>query len=222
MNKPKAAAPNPKLLRLTHGPGQTPEESTAAAAVAPSVNAAAVVDSFQRNIMGDDVNLTALVISLQTATAKVNGGDLSTLEGMLVGQATALQSIFTSLAKRAVHQEGMGNYVSFLTLALKAQAQSRATISALVDLKHPRQVAFVNQANISNGPQQVNNGSFDPGDLRSARTRTRAREKQNQANELLESHHDNTLDEGTSGTAGSAHQNLATVGAVNRPKNRGR
>ena len=52
-------------------------------------------------------------------------------------------------------------YGVYMTLALKAQAQSRATISALVDLKYPKQAAtFVKQANMTTGPQQVNNGAF--------------------------------------------------------------
>ena len=42
--------------------------------------------------------------------------------------------------------------------ALKAQAQCRATLEALAEIKNPRPVAFVKQANISGGHQQVNNG----------------------------------------------------------------
>ena len=58
-------------------------------------------------------------------------------------------------------------------MALNAQAQSRATISELVDLKYPRQATFVKQSNIANGPQQVNNA-------------THARNIQPRQNELLE------------------------------------
>jgi hypothetical protein len=39
----------------------------------------------------------------------------------------------------------------------KPQAQCRATIEALAEIKNPRPVAFVKQANIAQGPQQVNN-----------------------------------------------------------------
>ena len=52
------------------------------------------------------------------------------------------------------------NLESFPGLALKAQAQSRATLSALVDLKHPRQTTFVKQANITNGLQQINSAGM--------------------------------------------------------------
>ena len=40
----------------------------------------------------------------------------------------------------------------------KRQAQCRATLEALAEIKNPRPVAFVKQANISGGHQQVNNG----------------------------------------------------------------
>ena len=68
---------------------------------------------------------------------------------MLVSQATALQTMFTSLARRAANQQRLKQFETFMTLALKAQAQSRATESALVDLKYPRQATFVRQANIA-------------------------------------------------------------------------
>ena len=73
---------------------------------------------------------------------------------------------------------------------MKAQAQSRATISALVDLKYPRQATFVKQANIAHGPQQVNN--FDSsGALREqyAQARTRTEDSAPEQNKLLEADH---------------------------------
>ena len=84
----------------------------------------------------------------------------------------------------------MRHYGAFLGLALKAQAQSRATISALVDLKYPRQATFVKQANIAHGPQQVNNGGAagaDPAQL----TQAQAHGKQSatEQNKLLEEDH---------------------------------
>ena len=57
----------------------------------------------------------------------------------------------------------MSEYINaaeiYLRLALKAQAQCRTTVETLVEMKNPRPVAFVSQANISNGPQQVNNAT---------------------------------------------------------------
>ena len=105
---------------------------------------------------------------------------------MLISQATALQTIFTSLAGRAQMQEYQKNLESFLGLALKAQAQSRATLSALVDLKYPRQATFVRQANIANGPQQVNNGAAAGDDsAQYAQARTRVEKSEPEQNKLL-------------------------------------
>ena len=46
----------------------------------------------------------------------------------------------------------------YMRLALKSQSQCRATVETLAEIKNPSHVAFVRQANIANGPQQVNNG----------------------------------------------------------------
>jgi hypothetical protein len=159
----KQAAPprDPKVLSLPAKQGEAMPQVKARAATKASVNAALVVNAFQGNIMGKDVDIGELVTEMQTKFKDVKDGDLSTLEAMLVGQATALQSMFTSLAMRAASQEQLKQYQMFMTLALKAQAQSRATISALVDLKYPKQAAtFVKQANMTTGPQQVNNGAI--------------------------------------------------------------
>lgn len=44
----------------------------------------------------------------------------------------------------------------------KCSTQCRATLETLAEIKNPRPVVFVRQANIANGPQQVNNGSTRP------------------------------------------------------------
>lgn len=159
MTRPKAPATNPKALNLTGTPDQTPAQTLARAALRPSINGASVIEAYQGNLMGKDVDLGELVAGLSESCREVKGGDLSTMEAMLLSQATALQTMFASLARRAATQEHLRQYEAFMGLALKAQAQSRATITALVELKHPRQATFVKQANIAHGPQQVNNGA---------------------------------------------------------------
>jgi hypothetical protein len=154
---------NPKALTIERAPGKTDEQAVAEVALNSAVNAATVVDTYQSNIMGDDVDTDALVATLRASMNQSAAGDLSGLEAMLIGQATALQTIFVSLAKRAHHQQYQRHLEAFLGLALKAQAQSRATIQAVIDLKFPRQATFVKQANIAHGPQQVNNGPNLPG-----------------------------------------------------------
>ena len=214
--KDKPAPANCKRLDITLAPGQTEAQAVAAMAVMPALNAAIVIDAYQAHTMGDDVNLMALIEALQQSTDKAKAGDLSNLEAMLIDQATALQTIFTSLARRASHQEHLLQYQTFLGLALKAQAQSRATISALVDLKYPRQATFVKQANIANGPQQVNNGSTP------ASAQARAEEIKPLQNELLEDqrHGSTQLDTRATPTPTRSDTTLETVAAVHRAAKR--
>ena len=88
---------------------------------------------------------------------KLQGGDLTKIEEMLLSQAVALEMMFTSLARTAKAQEQLLQYETHMRFALKAQNQSRATLQALIQLKQPSQTTFVRQANIAQGHQQVNN-----------------------------------------------------------------
>ena len=152
-------------------------------------------------------DLPELVTDLQTKFDVMHAGDLTSLESMLYGQAIALQTIFTSLARRSA--ANAGEYIDaadkYMRLALKAQSQCRATLETLAEIKNPRPVSFVRQANISNGLQQVNNGQPSG-----------AGNSQTAQNELLEHQHGNYLDTGAQGAAGGTDTHLEAVGAVHR------
>lgn len=208
---------DPKAMPIPATPEQTTAQSMARAALLPSINAASVIEAYQGNIIGKEFDLGEMVACLRETTKEVNGGDLTRLEAMLVSQATALQTMFTSLARRAANQQHLKQYETFMALALKAQAQSRATVSALVDLKYPRQATFVKQANIAHGPQQVNNGAR-PASVTSTHAPAHARETKPAQTELLEQQHGKRMDTGKTGAAGGADPHMATVEAVHRPK----
>ena len=176
LEKPKADEPSTMTA-----------DRKAKAALSASVNNASVIQIFQDNIMGKETDINLLVEGLQDSCKNVHEGDLKSIEAMLVTQAKALQSIFTSLARKAHSQTYQKHYEAFLGLALKAQAQSRATITALVDLKFPRQATYVKQANIAHGAQQVNNGTA-PQQIcdQYAHTLAPAKEIENPQNKLLE------------------------------------
>ena len=201
----------------------TPDDK-ARLALMPSLNSAAVIQAYPVNVMGKDVDVNLMVDHLRTTFTEVKGGDLHTMEAMLISQATALQTIFTSLARRAQEQEYQKNLEAFLGLALKAQAQSRATISALVDLKYPRQATFVKQANIANGPQQVNNGAAagaDPAQYAHAH----AEKSESEQNKLLEADYGQPgkrMDTRAAQTAERSYPTVETVAAVHRAKKRRR
>jgi hypothetical protein len=94
---------------------------------------------------------------LERSIGEVKQGNLADVEAMLYSQAYALNVMFATLMTRANRQEYMPPTQALMSLAFKAQNQSRATLQALIDLKQPRQPTFVKQANISQGHQQVNN-----------------------------------------------------------------
>ena len=213
-----AAAADHNTVPVHRTAGQTEEQAVAFAALRPSINGATVMKAYQGNILGTDVALSGLVQGLSDSCQRVNDGDLTVLEGMLLSQATALQSIFTSLAKRAAGQENLRHYESFLGLAFKAQAQSRATITALVDLKYPRQATFVKQANIAHGPQQVNNGVTGELQDKTAQARTHGENPALEQNKLLEADHGQRVVIGAQGQAGRVNQAVETMAEVHRPQ----
>lgn len=198
---------------------ESPEARGAQMALQPSINAAAVIQAYTGAMFGKEPDINVLIDGLRGSFKTVKDGDLSSLEAMLVGQATALQSLFTGLARRAHSQQSQRHLEAFLGLALKAQAQSRATIQAVAELKYPRQVAFVKQANISHGPQQINNGSAN-----ATGASTHAEENQIQQNKLLEEQSNGRtyLDTGTTTTAGKGNPALEAVEPVYRAEKRGR
>ena len=209
LEKPKADEPSPMTA-----------DRKAKAALSASVNNASVIHIFQENIMGKETDLNALIEGLQDNCENVHAGDLKSIETMLVTQAKALQTIFTSLARRAHGQTQQKHYESFLGLALKAQAQSRATITALVDLKYPRQATYVKQANIAHGAQQVNNGTAPASNGEHyAQAHAPAKEIETPQNKLLEATHAQQsyrMDTRAPQKAKRSHQAVEAVESVHR------
>ena len=101
MMRPKTPATAKNVISVTQLKGQSGANALAKAAILPTVNAALVVHAYQDNLLGGETSLDGLAHGLTASMDRSKGGDLSTLEDMLIGQATALQTIFASLAKRA-------------------------------------------------------------------------------------------------------------------------
>lgn len=182
--------------------------------LAPAFNGANVVQAFGKDLINDEAKFFDIADELKSTFKDIKAGDLSGMEQMLVAQATALQTMFTSLALRAQAQTQMPHLEKFMGLALKAQAQSRATIQALVELKYPRQVAFVKQLNTTTGAQQINNGSH-------AQPIVRTEEKQTHLNEVKaledQSNGGTYLDTRATPAPGRKDQAVETVAAKHRP-----
>ena len=110
----------------------------------------------------------------------------------------------------------------YLRLAFKAQSQCRTTIETLAEMKNPRPVAFVRQANISNGPQQVNNGVAESRYPTNTRPSARPGENENPQSKLLEAQSNEWMDSRATAETSGANPALEAVGAVNGAENGGR
>ncbi|TAM22311.1 MAG: hypothetical protein EPN46_02480 [Candidimonas sp.] len=171
----------------------------------------ATSESFMKTSYGEGHDFVAAVGVLQDRIKDVRGGDMSSIEAMLVGQADALQQVFLSLMRRASAQDHLKQYSTYMTVGLKAQAQCRATIQALTELKYPRQVVITKQANISSGHQQVNNGTEQNA------APTSAAKNVIEQNELLEVNNGRqTMDTGSATHPGRENPAMATLGTLDR------
>lgn len=214
--KPKQAKPakrDPATLHLEGVTFKDAEERGAVIASSPVIRGAVTGRKYAESMFGAGLDLTAYATQLREQADKVKAGDLSAVETMLVAQANTLEMIFNQLARKAAHSEYLNQMEAHLRHALRAQAQCRATLETLAEIKNPRPVAFVKQANIAHGPQQVNNGAAPPP--------PHAREeKAVTTNELLEHQHGKWLDTGEAGQAGRGNPAMETVAAVNRTGDR--
>jgi hypothetical protein len=199
-------------LQMSARPGVSPERRLADVGVDPAASGMATVLKFSKGTFGD-LPMTESYEAVADAVREVRKGNLSGPEATLVAQSVALNSIFTELARRSA--ANMGEYIEaserYMRLALKAQAQCRATIETLATLKNPP-VVFARQANIANGPQQVNNGGLP----------ARADNPAPPPNELLEAGNGERLDGGAASAPIGRDTTLETVGTIDGADDAGR
>lgn len=153
---------------------------------------------------GDELQLSDLVTEMKKAGDEAVSGNLGRVERMLANQAITLDSIFNNMAQRSQKQDTFKGIEVLMRLALKAQAQARSTAEALALLKNP--MPYIRQANMTTGPQQVNNG------YASASGPPPARNIESGQNKLLEADHGNYLDTRAPSAAGRVNQTVEAVG----------
>ena len=154
-------------------------------------------------------SLADLVAALKKRVEAVNDGEMEDVEVMLMGQAIALQAVFASLANRAALNAGehLQATETYMKLALRAQSQCRATLETLATIKNPP-LLYARQANVTTGPQQINNGV--------------AREIESSQIQLSGTGHELLPDDRAPRVASQNHPLLATVGAIHRSEDGGR
>ena len=200
MKKKKPATPSPqeptsnptKSVTIVSRPGDDPGVDAAKAMLGPYIINGFAVSQFVRGSTGE-VALDHIVTALADAARQVNANDMAQVEATLMSQAITLNAMFGELARRSAVNMANGNYFEatqrYFAMAMKAQNQCRMTLETLSNIKNPP-VVYARQANIANGPQQVNNGTVVP---------AHAVETQNPPIKLLDPAHEQPLDNRTPG-----------------------
>ncbi len=165
-----------------------------------------VIGMMQPKNLADEIDTPTLLATLRDQAAAVQNGDLAHAEAMLINQASSLQALFVRLTERAMEQTQMPNLEGFMRLALRAQSQCRATMETLAAIKNPP-IVYARQANVTTGPQQINNGTAAP---------TRAREIESEQTQLSGGTHELLPDTRASGYASRVNPALETLGESDR------
>ena len=139
------------------------------------INASAVTHRFGSKYLGEDMDLRDCMDIIKERIVDVNNGDLQYLEGILLSQAMALNTIFTRTALPAeANVDNLKVYEKDLKLAMKAQNQCRNTLATLAEIKNPKPYIQNNKQH----NQQINNNVQSP--------LAHAEESNNEPNEILE------------------------------------
>ncbi len=153
-----------KALLIKASPTKSTHQRLADVSMSPITSNAATAQVWAQQTFGE-IGLNESVALFQERATLASSGDLTDAKQMLMAQASALDTIFSDLARRAsrcmadtLSDTKMAAADAYLRMAFKAQGQCRNTLQTLGELVNPRSVAFIKQANMANGPQQVNNG----------------------------------------------------------------
>ncbi|MGX5731961.1 hypothetical protein ACWKWK_15695 [Pseudoxanthomonas beigongshangi] len=202
-------------LPVEVGEGETLAQKSARLAVDGVAGNAFLALAFgvPSGMLGRD-ELGELHKELKQTVERTKAGGTDQADSLLTAQAVSLNQIFIELARRSALN--MNEYPraaeTYMRLALKAQSQCRTTLESLAEIRNPRPVAFVKQANIANGPQQVNNGEA----VYQAEYEVPRAEVETQQTKLLEENANVTrLDTRAASKAGRGDTPLEALGAIN-------
>ena len=134
--------------------------------VGPHLAATRVIRAAEKTSgFGDDIDIAELGSCLQNQIQAVNRGDMKQIEAMLMSQAIGLQTLSARLIERAMAHDQIPGFEVNMRMALRAQNQCRTTLETLAGIKNPP-VVYAKQANVTTGPQQINNGAPAPSQVR--------------------------------------------------------
>lgn len=140
----------------------------------------------------------------------IEQGDLSRIERLLYAQAIALDAMFDRMLAQTAGSDFMPQIQIFGTLALKAQAQCRATLATIAQIKNPDQTTFIKQLCQQQNAIQVINNHAELGIPENP---------EKFANELLSGAGHETLECGRAQEAIETNPAMGTMETINRSEN---
>ena len=207
---PKAEAFPRKAIPLILTKGDSEEVAArkfSKLATSPELAAYRAINASEtKSGFGEHIDVPTLLEQLRDQAATANRGDLSQAEAMLMNQATALQSLFARLAERGMGCDHAPAFEANMRMALRAQSQCRVSLETLAAIKNPP-IVYARQANVTTGPQQINNGMAAP---------SQAREIETEQTQLTGGSHELLPDTRASGEASRTNQAMEALGKIDR------
>ena len=209
---PKSAGAKPRRKDAPVAARETKKDEgrcRAEIVTSPELAACRVINATSKSPgSAETFDVLAMTDLLREQAEAANRGDLKYAESMLINQATALQSLFARLAERGMGCDRVTGFESNMKMALRAQSQCRATLETLSAIKNPP-VVYARQANVTSGPQQINNGL--PARARARKNENAQNKQSGDENELLPHTRAPSL-------AGGDDSTLETLGEIDRAK----
>lgn len=155
--KPKAK--DADAINVRGATGESEADTMARVMVGPNLRHGIVASNISVKMMGQlpgNPQIDHYMKAISAKTDKAAKGDMAMASEMLATQAQTLDAIFTEMARRSVIN--MGDYIKasevYMRVALKAQANCRATLEALAKLHQPREQT-VRHVHVNEGGQAV-------------------------------------------------------------------
>ena len=157
----KAATPAKRndALKVPKKEDETEALAMARAIIEPDFRHAMTISQVLTAVLGESEQapgLSDFADAAKDIASAAEKGDLACASRMLATQAVTLDTIFVEMARRmAINmREYLGATETFGRIAMKAQAQSRATLEALAKLHQPREQT-VRHVHVNEGGQAV-------------------------------------------------------------------
>lgn len=103
------------------------------------------------------LNDRTIIETIRKQEKLLKNGDVSSLEKMLLSQTHVLNAVLSNMVTSMSQADTLKKLETYGRLALKAQNQTRQTISTLAEIKGIKKTTFIHQTNNAHN-QQVNNG----------------------------------------------------------------